>query len=83
MTELGEDRYRVVLHEGAAPNELGEMTETEMYGYVRTRLGSMDAAEAVLRELNEKGTATTYFDSPLGPRIRVEIWRVVKSESAH
>ncbi len=69
-----------MLHERPAPNDLGEMTETEMYGYVRTRLGSMDEAEAVLRELKKKGTATIYFDSPLNPKIRVEIRRVVKSE---
>ena len=80
MTEPEQNRYRVVLQERPAPNDLGEMTETEMYGYVGTRLGSMDAAEAVLRELKKKGKATTYFDSPLGPKIRVEIRRVVKSE---
>lgn len=81
MTELGQNRYRIVLHDRPGPNDLGEMTETEMYGYVRTRLGSMDAAEAVLRELEEKGTVITYFHSPLGPKNQFEIRRVVKSES--
>jgi len=80
MTESEQNTYRVVLHDRPTPSDLGEMTETEIYGYVGTRLGSMDAAEAVLRELKNKGTATIHFDSPLGPKIRVEIRRVVKNE---
>jgi len=78
MAESEQNRYRVVLHERPTPNDLGEMTETEMYGYVRTRLGSMDAAEAVLQELEEKGEAITYFQPLLGPKIRVEIQRIAK-----
>ena len=81
MPEL-ENSYRVVLHLRPTPNDLGEMTETELYGYVRTRLGSMDTAEAVIAELEEKGEATTYFEPPLGPKIRVEIQRIAKHEIA-
>jgi len=72
-------RYRVVLHERPTPNDLGEMTETEVYGYVRTRSGNnMNTAETVLHDLEEKGAATFYFESPLGPKIRVEIQRITK-----
>ena len=77
MDESGEAKYRVVLYERPTPNDLGEMTETAMYGFVRTRLGDdMEAAEAILHELKEKGAATTYFESALGSRIRVEIQRI-------
>ena len=62
------------------PNDLVEMTEAEVDGTVRTRPGA-DAAEAVLQELEEKGVAATDFDPILGPRARVEIRRVGKSES--
>jgi hypothetical protein len=74
MAASEEEKYRVVLHERPSLNDLGEMTKSEVYGYVRTRLGNnMGAAEAVLRELEEKGVAVTYFESALGPKIRVEI----------
>ena len=78
MSEPEQERYSVVLQERPAPNDLGEMTETEMYGYVRERSG-MDAAEAVLQEVKKEGAAITSFDSALGARIRVEIRRVAKS----
>jgi len=81
MGESVQDSYRVVLYEPTAPNELGEMTEMQLYGFLGTRL-SEDTAHALLDELEKKGAVTTYFDHPLKPRTRVEIWRVIKSEAA-
>lgn len=68
-------KYHLILHEWSAPNDLGTMTEMEVYGYVRTRLhGDEDAADAVLRELEEKGEATVQFETSLG-KARLEIHR--------
>ncbi|MGA2482138.1 MAG: hypothetical protein ABSF92_03350 [Candidatus Acidiferrales bacterium] len=77
MSESEQGKYHVVLHEGPTRNDLGEMTETAMYGYVRNKLG-MVAAEGVLRELEERGEAITYFENLLGGKTRIEIRRVTK-----
>ena len=69
--------YRVVLHgERSIPNDLGEMTEIEMYAYVRTRIDSMHTVERVLQDLQVTNRATTFFEPLFGSKIRVEIRRV-------
>lgn len=77
MSESEETKYRVVLFQGPAPpDDLGEMTETELYGYLRSRTGlGGSEAEAVLSELGQKGSATVHFDGPLGLKSRLEIRR--------
>ena len=75
MVEPKQNTYRVLLHDGPLTNDLGEMTETEMYGYVRTKVG-MEGAEDLLAVLEKKGETTIYFEQSLGPQTRVEIRRI-------
>lgn len=57
-----EQNFWVVQTAGSFRNEIGEMSEMEVYAHVRMRLGNdMTAAERVLGELEEKGTATARF----------------------
>ncbi len=82
MAEPEQERYHVVLHEPTGPNDLGEMTGTQLRAFLGSR-SVLDAVAQVLQDLKEKGTATTYFDyPPLGPRTRVVIRRVPMSYSA-
>lgn len=79
MTKTIEElqNFYVVQTEGSFRNELGEMTETQVYAHVRTRLGNdMAAAETVLSELEEKGTATVRFIGSLGVETTMEIRRL-------
>jgi len=71
-----ENKYRVILHEHSTPNDLGEMTEIELLGFLGTRLGSLDAADSVLREAGEKGKAITHFETPLAGKTLIEIHRI-------
>ncbi len=57
------------------PNDLGEMTETELYGYLGGRLGEA-AMEAVRFKLEELGAATAEFEAPFGLKTRIEIRRI-------
>lgn len=81
MQTVEEQKFWVVQTQGPYRNEIGEMTQTVLYGHVGTRLGSVGAAEAVLRELEEKGTATVRFTNSLGPETIMEIRRLVATES--
>jgi len=58
--------FYVVQTQGTFRNEIGEMTETELYGHLGTRLGSEAAAAAVLREVQEKGVAVRRFIDSTG-----------------
>jgi hypothetical protein len=76
MSESEENRYHVVLLQPPEPpNDLGEMTETELYGYLGGRLGEA-AMEAVRFKLEKLGTATAEFEVPLGLKSRIEIRRL-------
>jgi len=76
MPESEENKYHVVLLQPPAPpNDLGEMTETELYGYLGGRLGEA-AMDAVRFKLEEQGTATAEFEAPLGLKSRIEIRRL-------
>jgi len=77
MPESEENKYVIVLlRPPAPPNDLGEMTETEMYAYLGGRLGEA-ALEVVRFKLEETGAATTQFEAPLGLKSRIEIRRLV------
>ena len=68
--------FNVVQTSGGIRNEIGEMSEMQVYSHVRTRLGNdMDAAENVLIELEEKGAATVLFNDGLGRENRLDIRR--------
>ena len=76
MPESEENKYHVVLLQPPAPpNDLGEMTETELYGYLGGRLGEA-TMEAVRFKLEEVGAATAEFEAPLGLKSRIEIMRL-------
>jgi len=76
MPESEENKYHVVLLQPPAPpNDLGEMTETELYGYLGGRLGEA-ATEAVCSKLEKQGVATVEFEGPLGLKMRVQIERI-------
>lgn len=65
--------FYVVQKQGTFRNEIGEMTETELYGHLGTRLGSEAAAAVVLRELQEKGVAVRRFTDSTGLENTMEI----------
>ena len=66
MPESEENKYHVVLlRPPELPNDFGEMTETELYGYLGGKLGEA-AMEIVRFKLEEIGAATTQFEAPFG-----------------
>jgi hypothetical protein len=71
-----ENKHHVVLLQPPAPpNDLGEMTEAELYGYLGARLG--EAATESLRSMLEKqGVASVEFEALLGLKFRIEIRRM-------
>ena len=77
MQNLEEQNFYVVQTQGLFRNEIGEMSEMALYAHVRTRLGNgMDIAEAVLTELENKGTATVRFNDSLGVATHIDIRRI-------
>lgn len=77
MEAIDEQKFDVVKTGLGYRNEIGEMTGTQIYGYVATQLGGdIGKAESVLRELEEKGAATVSFDHPLDKRVVIEIRRL-------
>ena len=71
---MGSANFYVVQTQGSFRNEIGEMTETELYGHLGTRLGGEAAAAAVLRELQEKGgVAVRRFTDSTGLENTIEI----------
>jgi hypothetical protein len=76
MAQSEENKYHVVLFQPhAQPNDLGEMTETELYAYPGGRLGEA-AMEVVRFKLEEVGAATAEFEALLGVKFRIEIRRL-------
>jgi len=66
-------RFRVRLLQPPAPaNDLGEMSEAQLYGYLRTKLGE-SRADNVMSELEHSRRAVTEFEVSLGLKTRVEI----------
>jgi len=69
--------FNVVQTSGSFRNEIGVMSETEVYAHVRTRLGDDGSvAENALAELAEKGAATVQFKDGLGMETFIEIRRI-------
>lgn len=65
MQGVDEWNVYVVLTQGSFRNEIGEMSSEALYGYVGTKR-DLGTAEAVRRELEEKGLTTVPFPDPLG-----------------
>lgn len=81
MSELEQDRYRVIALGAPVPQDLGQMAENTLRDFLIVREGET-TAQAVLQELQRKDTATTYFSyPPLGPRTQIEIRRVSRVNS--
>ena len=76
MPELEKNEYQVMIYQPPAPpNDLGEMTETELYGYLGGKLGEA-AMESVRFKLEKLGVATAGFEAPEGLESRIEIRRL-------
>jgi len=77
MENITGQKFQVVQTWGALRNDIGEMSEMQVYAHVRTRLGDdMEAAESVLRDLEETGKATARFMDSFGRESRIDIRRV-------
>jgi hypothetical protein len=77
MESIAEHKFQVVQTAGSFRNDIGEMSEMEVYAHVRTRLGDdMEAAENVLCELEETGRATARFNDAFGRDNSIDIRRV-------
>jgi hypothetical protein len=66
MTQT-QQRYSVKVM-GAFVNEVGEMSEMQLFGYLNNRLPIGYDPEEVLEELTRNGEATIPIGSPLGPK---------------
>jgi len=76
MIDSEESKYKVMLLQPPAPpNDLGEMTERELYGYLGGRLGEA-ATESLRSKLEKRGAATAGFKALLGLKFRVDIRRL-------
>ena len=69
-----ERTFQVVQTSGNSRNVIGEMTAMQVYAHVRVRLGNdLAAAEAVIAELEESGTAMARFNDSFGVETCIEI----------
>ena len=68
--------YHVVQYDGTQRIQIGEMSETEMYGHVGTRAGGWRVSEALLEELREKETAEVEFTNSCGLLSRIVVHRI-------
>jgi hypothetical protein len=68
-------KYRVSLYLRDTPDEF-EWHETELRGFLGTRLGSGTAAGEAIAEADEKGSASRTIEYALGHTARVVILRV-------
>lgn len=70
-------RFHVVQTTLGSKNDLGEMTETEVYAHVRTRLGCGPfEMENIFFALAVKGVFTALFVEGLGNEVTMEIRRL-------
>jgi hypothetical protein len=65
-------RYKVLLYERGTPDEFN-WSETELYGFLGTRLGSQAAAAEAIAEVDEKGTVTRTIEYEPGNTARIVI----------
>jgi hypothetical protein len=69
--------FRVHQTINSCPYPLEDMTETEVYAHVRTRLSyGVEAAEAMLRRLREKGKTTERGTDSVGVETIIEVQAV-------
>jgi hypothetical protein len=74
---VDERTFYAVQTQGSFRNEIGEMTETALYGHLGTLLGNdLGAVEDVIRELEDKGAAIVRFTYSLSPETTMEIRRI-------
>lgn len=76
MGTLGKKRYHIrLLQAPVLTNDLGEMSDAEVYGYVRGRVGAI-GAENLMFELQHKATVLVEFTTARGLKAMIEITHV-------
>jgi hypothetical protein len=77
MDIIEQRKFSVVQTQDGFRNKLGEMTETEVYAHVRTRLGyDANAAEVALNELEQRGVFKARFAESSRGEFTMEIRRL-------
>ena len=73
MSRSTKKRYHVILLQAPVlTNDLGEMSETELYKFVRDKLDAI-AIEHLMTQLHYNGTALAEFTTSGGLKARLEI----------
>jgi hypothetical protein len=76
MSKQTEKRYHVILLQAPVlTNDLGEMGETELYNFLRTKIDAI-AVERLMSQLHNKRTAFAEFTTPAGLKTQLEITAV-------
>ncbi len=76
MSKQTGNRYHVVLLQAPVlANNLGEMSETEIYNFLRSKLDVI-AVESLMSQLRYNRTAQAEFTTPTGLKARLEITAV-------
>lgn len=76
MSEHTGKRYHVILLQAPVlTNDLGEMGETELYNFLRTKLDVI-AVEHLMSQLHYERTALAEFTTPAGVKTQLEITAV-------
>lgn len=73
--ESAEQMYKVVMTRGLRSKDLGQKSETELYGYLSTRPLARFAPGDVLARLELQDSMTVFFEE-LGRPERLEITRL-------
>ena len=73
MSKSTMKRYHVILLQAPVlTNDLGEMSETELYQFLRDKLDAI-AIEHLMSQLRYNGTALAEFTTSAGLKARLEI----------
>jgi hypothetical protein len=73
MSKQTGKRYHVILLQAPVlTNDLGEMGETELYNFLRTKLDVI-AVDRLMSQLHYSCTALAEFTTPAGLKTRLEI----------
>jgi hypothetical protein len=76
MSKPAGTRYHVILVQAPVlTNDLGEMGETELYNFLRTKLDVI-AVDRLMSQLQYNRTARVEFTTPAGLKIQLEITAV-------
>jgi hypothetical protein len=65
-------RYKILMYQRGTPDEFN-WSETELSGFLGTRLDSQSAAAEAIAEADEKGTASRTIEYALGNTARIVI----------